>query len=123
MRSFAGAFRFLAYAVRSVDDQRLGGLEPKMESKLLANGFQRLAVSAPLHGPVSIPYAPPLEACASHARSGPIQPLIAIEVFAIDIGECQVRQVRVVDAPRGTVLDRLAASLALPEEHQLKAKA
>src|SRR5712691_6225276 len=123
MRSFAGSFRFLADAVRSMDYQRLGWFEPEVESKLLARGFQGLAVSAPLRGPVSIPHAPLLEACASHARTGPIQPLIGVEVFAIDIGECQVRQVRVVDAPHRTVLDRLAASLALPEEHQLEAKA
>src|SRR5437016_3421232 len=123
MRSFAGAFRLLAYATRSVNDQRFDGLETEMESKLLTGGIQRLTVPAPLRGPVSIPYAPLLETCASHARSGPIQPLVGVEVFAIDIGERQVRQVRVVDAPRGTVLDRLAAALALPEEHQLESEA
>src|SRR5258707_12688804 len=122
MRSLAGTFRFLAYAVRSMDYQRFGGLEPKMEPKLLAGGFQRLPLPTPLRGPVSIPHAPLLEACASHARTGPIQPLIGIEAFAIDIGERQVRQVGVVDAPRRAVLDWLAAQLARPEENQLESE-
>ena len=57
-----------------MDDQRLGGLELKMESKLLASGFERLPIPAPLHRPVSVPDAPPIimksEEQGAHAGLG-----------------------------------------------------
>src|SRR5947209_3327627 len=92
-----------------------------MKAEILGYGRQVLPALRPLHRPVSIPHAPPVEADAGDTWTGSIQAFMRVEPFTVDVSQSQVREVCVIYAPCGLILHRLAPQ-ALTEEDQFESE-
>ena len=105
MRRFARARGLLADAVFAVDDGRSARREAQGEADVLGDGGEGLRARRqfPARLPVAVPYARLVAACAGDAGTGAIEALVVAEALAVDIGEGEVRQVEIVDAPGGGI--------------------
>ena len=98
------------------------------EANSFSHRTQRLAVRrlVPCRLPVTVPDAAFVEARPSQARAGAVQTASAVKRAPVNIGHGQMRQVQIVDTPRGRIeiaVGRRRPLLALAEENQLKAVA
>jgi len=126
VRSLSRAVAGLANAVFAMNHRRLARNQTKREANAFGESGERLGVRRLVPGdlPVAVPDAAFVEAGARDARAGAVDPAPGAEPAAVDIGQCEVREVHIVDAPNRSVggcLRRLLRGLALAEKHQLEA--
>src|SRR5579872_1563381 len=90
--------------------------------KFVGSGLQDLPLALPFRGPVPVPDALLLEAGTRDSGTGAGQAAITVKLMAINIGNGEVSQVKVVDAPCRAIGDR-PFPLPLAEKYQLETKA
>ena len=118
VRGAAGARGLGAHAVYAMNHRRFGGGEIEPQLELAADRFEPREPGAP----VSVPDDAAHRVHARQPRPGAIDALGMMEAARSNIGQCQVRQIKIgwiPDAARRAIL----LTNGLPEKSQLETKA
>src|SRR5205807_2335777 len=104
-----------------MNDEGFQRIEIELKLNVFRRALEQLPVSLPFDGPVAVPYALLRKAGARDPRTGAVEPPVIVKSLAINIRKSEVREVKIVNPPRGTI-GRCSTALALAEEHQLESE-
>src|ERR1017187_4696644 len=112
----------LADAVLSVNHRRRARNEAQREANLFGHRGERLSAGGrvPLRLPIAVPDARLGGARAGDSGTRTVEALVVAEALPVDIGQREVSQIQVVDAPDGGV-GGVSLGIALAEEDQFEA--
>src|ERR1700704_3786155 len=91
----------------------------QLKMHVFRRALDQLPVPLPFDGPVAIPNTFQRKACARYPRTRAVEAPVIVKPLAINIRKSEVREVKIVNLPRGTIGCRPTA-FSLPEEHQLE---
>ena len=86
-----------------MNDEGFQRIEIELKLNVFRRALDQLPVSLPFDRPVAVPYALLRKASAGDPRTRAVEPAVIVESFATNIRNSEVREVKIVNPPSGTI--------------------